>query len=218
MSGDKNSTIQLGLFLGIMAAVAAALLGMVDSATQIPIKNRQAAKTETALQQVLPTFEKIDEETTTLISTSGWPIKYYTARKNGEIIGFAGEVITPEGFSGEITAMVGLHPDGTVRKVVIVKHTETPGLGTIITDRKTEKTLGDLFTSGEKAIGLPPNAYLDQYEGRKSANTPWTVNKDGGDVDAKTGATITSRAVCGAVYAVSATCQEHLKELSKGAE
>ncbi len=217
MAAQKVNIPKLGIFLGVVAAVASGLLSAVYVSTAEAIAVNQQKKTNTALQQVLPPFDNVPgSETKTIASPKGWPVRFYIARKGGDIVGYAGEVVTPEGFSGDVTVMVGLEADGSVRKVIVTKQTETPGLGTAITDRKVQKTIVDLIRGGTEATGLAPNRFLDQYDGRQGGGTPWAVAKDGGDVDAKTGATITSRAVCGAVYAVAGTCIEHLQDLSQG--
>ena len=216
MNAQPINIPKLGIFLGLVAAVASGLLSMVYASTKEGIAINQQKKTNEALEQVLPAFDNVPgESTVTLESSKGWPVKFYIGRLDGNIVGYAGEVVTPEGFSGDVTVMVGLNADGSVRKVIVTQQTETPGLGTAITDRKIRKTIMDLINGAAEAVGLPPNAYLDQYEGRKSEGTAWAVVNDGGEVDAKTGATITSRAVCGAVYAVSQTAGDHLDELGK---
>lgn len=216
MSTPAINIPKLGAFLGLVAAVAAGLLALVYSSTAEAISINQDKKTNEALKQVLPTFDNVQSDDDMMLeSAKGWPIKFYVARKGDEVVGYAGEVVTPEGFSGDVTVMVGLNADGSVRKVIVTNQTETPGLGTAITDRKIKKTIVDVIKGGAEAIGLPPNNYLDQYENRKADGAAWAVVKDGGDVDAKTGATITSRAVCGAVYAVSQTAVDHLEELGK---
>ena len=219
MSAQQINIPKLGVFLGVVAAVASGLLALVYSSTAEAISINQQKKTNEALKQVLPAFDNVpSEDTVVLESPKGWPVTFYVGLKDGKIVGYAGEVVTPEGFSGDVTVMVGLNADGSVRKVIVTQQTETPGLGTAITDRKIKKTIVDLVKGASELIGLPPNHYLDQYDGKKADGTVWAVQKDGGDVDAKTGATITSRAVCGAVYAVSQTAVDHLDELSKGAE
>ncbi len=219
MSGQKINIPMLGIFLGGVAAVASGLLSLVFSSTQDAIETNQQKKTNAALEQVLPAFDNVPSaETKTMAADTGWPVKFYIGRKDVAVVGYAGEVVTPEGFSGDVQVMVGLNADGSVRKVIVTKQTETPGLGTAITDRKIKKTIADVIKGGNEVVGMPPNPFLDQYDGRKASGTKWAVVKDGGDVDAKTGATITSRAVCGAVYAVSQTAVDHLEELAKGAE
>jgi electron transport complex protein RnfG len=214
MSGQKINIPMLGAFLGVVAAIAAGLLSVVYASTAEAIQLNFQKRTSTALEQILPAFDNVPaDETVTLGSRMSWPVKFYVAKKDGEIVGYAGEVVTPEGFSGDVTVMTSLKTDGTVDKVIVTANTETPGLGTVITERKIRKTIVDLINGAAEAVGLPPNAYLDQYDGRKGEGTAWAVVKDGGDVDAKTGATVTSRAVCGAVYAVSQTAVDNLDEL-----
>ena len=214
MSGQKINIPMLGAFLGVVAAIAAGLLSVVYASTAEAIQLNFQKRTSTALEQILPAFDNVPaDETVTLVSKMSWPVKFYVAKKDGEIVGYAGEVVTPEGFSGDVTVMTSLKTDGTVDKVIVTANAETPGLGTVITERKIRKTIVDLINGAAEAVGLPPNAYLDQYDGRKGEGTAWAVVKDGGDVDAKTGATVTSRAVCGAVYAVSQTAVDNLDEL-----
>lgn len=218
MAVQQINIPKLGLFLGVVSAIAAGLLSGVYTSTAEAIALNLEKKTSTALEQVLPPFDNTpSSEINIFKSAVGWDVKFYTARKDGEIVGYAGEIITPEGFSGNVTVMAGLELDGKVRTVIVTANTETPGLGTAVTDRKVQKTIVDVI-NGTQFEGLIPNNWLDQYAGRRATGEAWKVKKDGGNVDAKTGATITSRAVCGAVYAISKTAVEHLDQLSEGGE
>ena len=218
MSGQKINIPMLGIFLGVVAAFSAGLLSLVYTSTADAIALNLQKKTNKALEQVLPPFDNVPaDETVVIRSELDWPVKFYIARKDGDIVGFAGEVISPEGFSGDITVMAGLELDATIRTVIVTANTETPGLGTVIADRKMQKTIIDVV-KGNRIEGLVPNHWLDQYARRKAGANAWKVQKDGGDIDAKTGATITSRAVCGAVYAVAQTAAENLDALAKGVE
>lgn len=219
MGGQKINIPMLGTFLGVVAAVAAGLLSLVYTSTAEAIALNLQKKTNAALEQVLPVFDNIPgEETRTIESAEGWPVKYYIARKGGEIVGYAGEVITPEGFSGDVTVMASLKTDGTIDKVIVTANTETPGLGTVVTDRKVQKTIVDLIKGSETAEGLAPNKYLDWYSEKKAGAERWGIVKDGEAINGKTGATITSAAICGAVHAIGKTCADNIEELSKGAE
>lgn len=228
MATPKINIPMLGAFLGIIAAVAAGLLASVYSATKPQIEANKKAVITTAMALVLPEYDnQPSEETNTFVSAIGWPVMFYTARKNGKVVGYAGRVDNPdEGFSGTISLMVGLNPDGSVAEkgidgssksaVIVTAQTETPGLGTAVTDRKAQKTIVELIQGGEEASGLVANKYLDWYAGKKAGHAPWSIVKEGEQVNAKTGATITSRAICRAVYAVSKTAQDHIEHLSKG--
>jgi electron transport complex protein RnfG len=221
MSAQKINIPMLGAFLGGVAAIAAALLSLVNSSTAGAIALNLQKKTNTALEQVLPEFDnEPSKETVVIRSGLDWPVKYYIARKGGEIVGYAGEVVTPEGFSGDVTVMASLKTDGAVDKVIVTANSETPGLGTVVTDRKVQKTIVDLFKGGESVSGLAPNTYLDWYAGKKAEADRWTIYKEdkGEGINGKTGATITSRAICGAIHAISGTAIDNLGQLSKGAE
>ena len=94
--------------------------------------------------------------------------------------GYAVEV-TPGGFDNTITMMVGIDKAGKVQGISIISHTETAGLGAVA------------------AAGTPAGeAFRDQFVG---ASGSVAVTKDAGQIDAITGATITSRAVCDGVNA-----------------
>lgn len=218
MSGQKINIPMLGAFLGAVSAIAAGLLSLVYTSTAEAIAFNLQKKTNAALEQVLPSFDNVPgDETLILCSDLGWSVKYYIARKNGKIVGYAGEVVTPEGFSGDVTVMASLKTDGTVDKVIVTANTETPGLGTAVTDRKVQKTIVDLIKGGEVVAGLAPNKYLDWYGGKKAGDSRWSIIKDGESVNGKTGATITSSAVCGAVHAIGKTAIDHLEQLAEGA-
>jgi electron transport complex protein RnfG len=216
MAAQKINIPKLGIFLGVIAAIAAGLLSFVSVSSEAAIKINLQKKTDAALEQVLPGFDSV--ESVVLRSELDWPVRFYIAQKEGRIVGYAGEVVTPEGFSGAVTVMAGLELDGSIRTVIVTANTETPGLGTAVTDRKVQKTLVDLFGGGDEATGLAPNVYLDWYGHKKAGAARWPIVKDGEKINGKTGATITSSAVGGAVHAIGKTCIDNLDQLSKGAE
>ena len=196
----------------LVSCIASALLAWVYLITVGPITALQQKKTNAALRQMLPAFDnQPSQETVTLDD-----VTFYTARQNGKIIGFAGEAVTHKGYAGDVTVMAGLKPDGMITTVIVTKQSETPGLGTVVTERVREKTLSGLL-SGKKETGLPPNKILDQFNGMKAETkqTPWAVRKDGGNLDAVTGATITSRAVGGAVFAIAEKFSGNREQLLK---
>ena len=158
--------------LAINAVVAAALAG-VNSSTAPAIAELTAAKTQEAIQAVLPGGgEEVDFPETALVST------VYASDT-----GYAVEV-TPGGFDNTITMMVGVDKSGSVLGISIISHTETAGLGAVA------------------AAGTPAGeAFRNEFVG---ATGSVSVSKDGGEVEAITGATITSRAICVGVNAALA--------------
>jgi len=174
---------RLLITLTIIAASAGFLLSMVESATREPIKEQRRLQMIKALSAVLPEFDNSpDTDIVTLqngVDKKGQPIEVtcYRARKQGELVGTAFKVIAPDGYTGNIEVMIGVRPDERVNAIEILTHAETPGLG----DKITFPVFKDLFK----------NKGLD--------NADWRVKKDGGEFDQFSGATISPRAVVGAV-------------------
>ena len=166
--------IALTLFL-ITAVVAGALAG-VNSITKPIIDAQNAAKTQKAIEAVLP--GGFDEELTAFDNQGGLVSKVYKGAS-----GYALEVL-PAGFDNTITMMVGVDNEGKVLGISIVSHTETAGLGAVA---------AAATSAGE--------AFRGQFVGQSGSVA---VSKDGGALDAITGATITSRAVCAGVNAALA--------------
>ncbi len=168
------------VLLGI-TFVSSAVVGLVNMITVEPIAQAQQAAKEAALKEVLPEFDQtakedmlIDELTTTV----------YTASKEGEVSGYAVETLSKNGFGGEVRLMVGFTTDGKIYNINVLQQAETPGLGTKMTEEGN-----NLITSVK---GFNP-AEKKLVDGRLA------VRKDGGDVDALTAATISSRAYVDAV-------------------
>jgi electron transport complex protein RnfG len=127
---------------------------------------------------VLPEFDTIKE--VKFVDPEGKDsLTFYYAFKNGEEIGAAIKTYTMEGFSGKIELMVGLLKDGTINNTAVLAHKETPGLGDKMDVSKSDFPL--------------------QFKGRNPSEFILSVTKDGGNVDAITAATISSRAFCDAV-------------------
>ena len=140
----------------------------------------QAAKVE-ALKGVLPAFDATTPETMTI---DEMPITVYTATSGDEVVGYAVESMSKLGFGGAINLMVGFTPAGEVINVNVLKQTETPGLGTKMADE------GNPLLASIQGQNLAQKQLVD---GKLA------VRKDGGDVDALTAATISSRAYVDAI-------------------
>ena len=169
-SNLKNMT----LALGAVCLVCSALLRVAYAVTKAPIEKAAQAKTEASLSQVLPAFDAIEEST---VAVEGKDVHYYKALSEGKVVGYAVEAGTI-GFGGPLTLMVGVTPDGVVYNTSVLSHSETPGLGAkCATDTK----------------------FMQQWQGFNPGEKILSVKKDGGDVDAITASTITSRAYTRAV-------------------
>ena len=165
--------LRLTMTLLIIAAVVAAALAVVNQITAPVIQKAQEEKTRNAILKVLP--GGYDREITDYSDPSGMVTRVYQGAN-----GYALEV-TPSGFDGTITLMVGVDLEGKVLGISVISHTETAGLGAV--------------SAADSAAG---EAFRQQFIGQSGHVQ---VKKDGGNMDAITGATVTSRAICSGINA-----------------
>lgn len=167
------------LTLFAVTLFAATALGIIYEITEEPIALAKQEKKMEAIRQVVPDFNNNPGENKHAFPVDGDSVRIYEARLNDNTVGYAVETFSNQGFSGKIRVMVGFKPDGTINDVSVIDHQETPGLGDKIEAEKSD--------------------FPDQFEGKDPDAFALKVKKDGGDVDAITAATITSRAFCDAV-------------------
>ncbi|PJA57969.1 MAG: electron transport complex subunit RsxG [Rhodocyclales bacterium CG_4_9_14_3_um_filter_68_10] len=125
------------------------------------------------------------------------PSRVLRARRGGEPVALLLEAQANDGYGGPIRLLVAVGADGSVLGVRVTQHRETPGLGDYI----------DLHKDRNKA-----HPWIRRFEGRGLAQIPperWRVKKDGGDFDYVAGATISARAVTGAVGRALAFASAH---------
>lgn len=163
----------------VITLVSASAVGFVYKITAEPISRAKAEKITRAIAQVLPAFDNDPGATKAEQTVDGKQIAVYTATQGQDTVGYAVETFTNAGFAGEIKLMVGFLKDGTINRVETLSHNETPGLG-----NKIERSKSD---------------FAVQFDGKNPADFKLAVRKDGGDVDAITASTISSRAFCDAV-------------------
>lgn len=167
------------LALLVISLVSSTALGFVYEFTKEPIRMVEINKTNAAIQMVVPEFDNQPATEAFKVASDMDSLKFYPAKKNGELVGTAVETYTKKGFSGLIKLMVGFAPDGTIIDISVLQHQETPGLGDKIDKKKSDFSL--------------------QFIGKNPANFKMIVKKDRGEVDAITASTISSRAFCDAV-------------------
>ena len=175
--------LRLALTLLLICAVVAGALAGVNTITKDRIAERKAEKTQKAIAEVLPGAVKVEEVAFT--DTTGMVTKVYRSdlslsSASSSAFGYAVEV-TPSGFGGNITMMVGVSDNGEVLGIAIISHTETPGLGAV-----------------SAANNKKGNAFRAQFLGLAGIIT---IGSGEGQVDALSGATITSQAVVDGVNA-----------------
>jgi len=167
----KSSFANMTVCLLAICLVCSGLLAGVYALTAEPIAAAAAAKNEAAIMEVLPeTAVSIEEERT--VEFEGASYAYNLAYDEvGNVVGCAINV-APVGFGGPIAIKVGFDMNGVIWNTKVLSQAETPGLG---------------------AKCVEPS-FSDQFKGWNPAEKDLAVKKDGGDVDAITASTITSRA------------------------
>ncbi|WP_418982829.1 RnfABCDGE type electron transport complex subunit G [Alistipes sp.] len=177
----KSTLLNMTVVLLGITLVASAGVGVVNMITVEPIAAAKQAATVAALNEVLPAF---DETASQELTIDQLPITVYTATRGGEVAGYAVQTMTKQGFGGVVRLMVGFTPEGEVVNVNVLEQTETPGLGTKMADE------------GNPLVASVKGQRLEQ---KKLVDGKLAVTKDGGDVDALTAATISSRAYVDAI-------------------
>jgi Na+-translocating ferredoxin:NAD+ oxidoreductase subunit G len=183
----RKRTAYQAMLLGGMATLASAALVLGDLETRDDIALRQAEDLKASLRQVLPDAIHDNDLLSDVVKLpgegeNGKPLKVYRAHLNGKISAVAYEV-SAIGYAGPVTSIMSVAADGSVLGVRVLTHAETPGLGD-----KIEATRSD---------------WIFSFNGHSINNTTqaqWHVQKDGGEFDQFTGATITPRAVVKSVY------------------
>jgi Na+-translocating ferredoxin:NAD+ oxidoreductase subunit G len=200
----KNpSGLRVVLTLTLVAGVAAMLLAVVDGLTREKIAEAQLAAKVEALSSLLPAFDgnpfqagveferqlekgadsesatfapKADDLDPAVCAKGAFCV--YEAKKGETIVGYGLETWTKLGYSGLIKLLVIVDPAGAVVDVRTLEARETPGLGT-------------------KADEEP---FRGQFKGKRLGAYRFAVTKDGGEVEAITSATISSRAYATAIH------------------
>ena len=197
MKAHLKFALRLAGTLTAIAVVVAGLLGLVNNVTEDKIAEANRVKTENAMMEVVeisnPSFSDalaVSEEMAAAAQAFGAKVvELYQVTDGDAAAGYAVKV-SASGSQGTIVMMVGVNVDGAVTGISVINHSETSNIGTKVTGN-------ELLDSG---IGV-----LDQFKGLTMPEGGLVV---GGDVDAITGATVTTKGVTkgvnGALAAVAA--------------
>ena len=188
-----NKTLNLVVILTLTCVIAALSMALADRLTEGRIDTQKKMEKVSSIKNILPPFDndpladkkEIDGET------------FYIGKKAGKLTGIALEV-EGEGYSGGIRIMVGIDPTGTITGVEILEQLETPGLGARIED--------DTFRAQFKGKSLTNSKLVEGH---------LAVKKDNGDIDALTGATVSSRGVTEAVDKALNIFQQYKDKLTQ---
>lgn len=178
MKKVKNTFWGMVLSLTLICLIFTGLLAVVYAVTLEPIELSQIKKQQEAIKAVQGEFTEMKADTAAVALPDGSEARYPVfVTYNDTVLNGVAVECTNNGFGGEFKIMAGFDAAGRLVDYSVLSHAETPGLGSKM----------DVW-------------FKDALKGRSlDASKPLTVSKDGGDVDAITAATITSRAFLTAI-------------------
>ncbi len=184
MAKKESTFLNMVLTLFMVTGISALTLGYVYNVTKGPIEAAKQERLNSLIGIVVPGASEAEvSDKIEVIPADGdessEPLLFYKVHKDGELLGTAIRTYTNRGFSGYISVMVGLNPDGVILDSNVLEHRETPGLGD-----KICKTV---------------HPWNEQYKGIDPSITNIKVRQDGGQLDGITAATITARAYSDAI-------------------
>ena len=144
----------------------------------------------------------------------------YEVTRDGQWLGTAVKSVNKNGFGGDIEVLVGFNEEGKILGYEVLKHAETPGLGARMDEWFRTATVGEVKKVGAFSkifFGNPDPAGSHNIIGRDIAQGELMVTKDGGDIDAITASTITSRAFLNAVNKAYEAFKGNVSDANSGA-
>ncbi|WP_339412219.1 electron transport complex subunit RsxG [Pseudomonas sp. EA_35y_Pfl2_R5] len=190
------------LVLGLFAIATVGLVAVLQQATAERIANAEREAQVRALSEILPQGSYDNHLLDNSIQLhdpllgSKSPQTAYIALKDGQPSAVILRATAPDGYSGAIHLLIGIHADGRLAGVRALSHRETPGLG--------------------DKIELAKSAWIRSFDGKSLRNPSedgWAVKKDRGEFDQFAGATITPRAVVKAVHKALQYFDAHQEQL-----
>ncbi len=183
MAGKKSTFLSMVLTLFLVTFLSASILGFVHSVTKEAIDTAKMKEQNDAIKKILPQFAELGKSWKVAPKEGGDSLEFFPAYNGAkELVGVAVKTYSKKGFGGLIQLMVGFKPDGVISGYQVLDHKETPGLGS---------KMVSWFNNPDK----PKQDVI----GKNPGTTNFTVSKDGGDIDAITASTITSRAFLEAI-------------------
>lgn len=197
MAKLKSTFKNMFISLSLICLTVAILLAQVNKMTATPIEQARAMKLQGAISEVVPEFDNDPvAEAFTMVAAAGDSLLVYPAKRGEEVVGFAMNSYSNNGFSGNIQLMVGFDMEHRLVNYSVLQHAETPGLGS---------KMSEWFRDSER----PARSVI----GRDLSQGELAVTSDGGDIDAITASTITSRAFLEAVNRAYAAYTKSLTHL-----
>ena len=200
MAKLKSTYKNMLLSLFFICLLAAGLLAQLNGMTKEPIAEAKALKLEEAIRKVVPEFDNNPVDEAYKVATDGGDsLLVYPAKMKDEIVGFAVNSYSREGFSGDIQVIVGFDTQNAVYEYAVLSHAETPGLGSQMVDWFKPQVQSLSLIERLFGFEMKQSEANSSIIGKNPETTKFEVSNDGGDIDGISASTITSRAFLQAV-------------------
>ncbi|MBP5690709.1 MAG: RnfABCDGE type electron transport complex subunit G [Bacteroidaceae bacterium] len=198
----QSNILNMALVLTLIAVVAAGLLAWVNNVTTGPIEEINNLAIENGIKSVILGDRDIQFTVEAPVEQDGF-VFHNVNDMNGNLIGTAVESTDKNGFGGALKVMVGFDPEGVILGYTVLEHSETPGLGAQADGwfRQASAEVEEQPAVVNVLLGAPGKPGNHNIIGMNPGDDMMIVSKDGGDVDAITASTITSKAFLRAVNA-----------------
>lgn len=198
----QSNILNMALVLTLIAVVAAGLLAWVNNVTSGPIEEINNLAIENGIKSVILGDRDIQFTVEAPVEQDGF-VFHNVNDMNGNLIGTAVESTDKNGFGGALKVMVGFDPEGVILGYTVLDHSETPGLGAQADGwfRQKSADVQEQPAVVNVLLGAPEKPGNHNIIGMNPGDDMMIVSKDGGDVDAITASTITSKAFLRAVNA-----------------
>lgn len=198
----ESNIANMAIVLTAIAVVAAGLLAWVNGVTQGPISQINEKAVSDGVKSVILGDSGMEFTVAPAQEKNGF-VFHKVTDMNGQPLGTAVESTDANGFGGNLKVMVGFGPEGQILGYKVLEHSETPGLGAQADDwfRQASAQVQEQGALATVFFGAPAQAGNHNIIGMNPGDDMMTVSKDGGQVDAITASTITSKAFLRAVNA-----------------
>ena len=188
--------VKFCLSLGLICAISGGGMAFVNQITSKPRAEAQIEQRNNLLKLVLPPETSQCQELESLEK-----VQFFAAKnENDQLVAYAAEGSSRQGFGGELKVLVGLSPEGRILAVLVSQHSETPGIGTEVCERKQKQSPWKVLAGKAESDPFPANAFLDSFAAQ--------LLPQGVKADAVSGATLSSKAVQDAVNSVAKAWRE----------
>ena len=196
----QSNLFNMAVMLTVIAVVAAGLLAWVNNVTSGPIEEINNTMIENGIKSVILGERDIQYTVEPKVEREGF-VFHNVVDMNGNLLGTAVESTDRNGFGGDLKVMVGFDPEGVILGYTVLEHSETPGLGAQADGwfRQKSAEVQEQSAAVDVLLGAPAKPGNHNIIGMNPGDDVMTVSKDGGQVDAITASTITSRAFLRAV-------------------